>query len=153
MTKALEKRVKLAFFRMAGHYVPLKFLFAGGPPQYEFAIQLPGEIIETNGKGTKAGLTRWKFTSDVLYPSGYAMTARSIVIDRDGQKKVLGRVAIDDETKAIEFMELSGTEGPLFDAVRKLRQTGDRDAIRQVKTRTFEETGRAVKLRQMFLGE
>ena len=61
-----------------------------------------------------------------LFPDGYEMKARSILIDRDGQKKVLGRVAIDDETKAIEFMETVGREGPLLEAVRKLRQTGDR---------------------------
>ena len=87
------------------------------------------------------------------FPDGYEMKARSILIDRDGQKKVLGRVAIDDETKAMEFMEAVGREGPLLEAVRKLRQTGDRNALSQVKTRTYEESRRAAKLRKMLFDE
>ena len=49
------------------------------------------------------------------------MTTWSIAIDREGQKKVLGRVVIDDESKALEFMDLVGTEGTLFEAVRRWR--------------------------------
>src|SRR5205823_4375169 len=131
---------KRALLRMAGLYSPLRFLFSGGPPEYEFAIVLPGELVETNGTGTNAGRTRWRFTGERLFPDGYEMKARSILIDRDGQKKVLGRVVIDDETRAMEFMELAGAEGPLLEAVRKLRQTGDRNGFRQVKTRTYQES-------------
>ncbi len=151
--KQLEKRVKRALLRMAGLYSSFRFLFSGGPPQYEFAILLPGELVETNGTGTKAGRTRWRFTGEQLFPNGYEMKARSIRIDRDGQKKVLGRVVIDDETKAMEFMEVAGGEGPLLEAVHKLRQTGDRNGFRQVKTRTYEEGLRARKLRKMLLNE
>ena len=151
--KQLEKRVKRAVLRMSGLYVPLQFLFSGGPPEYEFAIFLPGELIETNGTRLKAGRTRWKFTGSELFPDGYEMKARSILIDRDGQKKILGRVVIDDETKAIEFIEAVGRSGPLLEAVRKLRQTADRNALSQVKTRTFEESMRASKLRKMLFNE
>jgi len=151
--KELEKRVKRAVFRMIGLYSTFGFLFSGGPPEYEFKILLPGELIETNGAGTKSGRTRWKFTGAQLFPDGYEMKARSIFIDRDGQRKVLGRVVTDDETTAKEFMELAGGEGPLLEAVRKLRQTGDREAFRQVKTRTFAESLRARKLRKLLFDE
>jgi hypothetical protein len=151
--KELEKRLRLAFLRMSGLYVPWKFLFEGGPPEYEFAIQLPGELVETSGTGTKAGRTRWKFTGVGLFPGGYEMKARSILIDRDAQKKVLGRVAIDDETKAVEFIETVGREGPLLEAVREVRQTGDRSALSQLKSDTYEERLRATKVRSMLFGE
>jgi hypothetical protein len=52
------------------------------------------------------------------------MIARSIEIDRDGQKTTLGRVVVDDENKAMEFMEVVGGERQLLEAVRKLRRTG-----------------------------
>ena len=151
--KKLEMRVKRAVLQMTGLYVPLQFLFSGGPPEYEFAIFLPGELIETNGTRLRAGQTRWKFTGAQMFPDGYEMKARSIVIDRDGQKKVLGRVVIDDETKAMEFMEAVGRNGPLLEAVRKLRQTADRNALSQVKTRTVEESMRASKLWKMLFNE
>ena len=138
---------------MAGLYFPLRFLFSGGLPEYEFAIQLPGELVETSGTGTKAGRTRWKFTGVGLFPGGYEMKARSILIDRDAQKKVLGRVAIDDETRAVEFIETVGREGPLLEAVRKLRQTGDRDTLFQMQTRTFDESLQVRKVRKMLFNE
>jgi hypothetical protein len=81
------------------------------------------------------------------------MKARSILIDRDAQKKVLGRVAIDDETKAVEFIETVGREGPLLEAVREVRQTGDRRALSQLKSDTYEERLRATKVRSMLFGE
>ncbi len=67
--KELEKRVKRAVFRMIGLYSTFGFLFSGGPPEYEFKILLPGELIETNGTGTQSGRTRWKFTGAVV-PGG-----------------------------------------------------------------------------------
>ena len=128
--KKLEKRLMRALVGMVGLYA---FPFSGAP-EYEFTVRLPGELVETNGTGNKGGRTRWKFDTGDLFPDGFEMKARSIVIDRDGQKKVLGRMVIDDETRAIEFMELAGGEGTLLEAVRKVRQTGDRNALSQVKT-------------------
>ena len=66
--KQLEKRTRQAFQRMVGLYADL-YLFSG-PPEYEFAITLPGELIETNGTGTKAGRTLWKFDGLGLFPDG-----------------------------------------------------------------------------------
>ncbi len=144
--KLSEKR---AFLRMVGLYFPFAFLFAGGPPEYEFVILLPGELVETNGTGTSGGRTRWNFTGEWLFPDGYEMKARSVFIDRDGQSKILGKVVIDDQTKALEFMDVVGREGPLLEAVCRLRQTADRSTFSQVKTRTYEESLRARKLRKM----
>jgi hypothetical protein len=81
------------------------------------------------------------------------LKARSIVIDRDGQKKLLGRVAIDDELGASEFMEAVGREGPLLEGVREYVRTGDRNVIRGVKTRTPEESVRARTIRKVLFSE
>ena len=81
------------------------------------------------------------------------MKARSIAIDREAQKKVLGRVVIDDAAKAMAFMEVVGREGPFLGAVRDLRRTGDRQVYSRVQTRTYEERLRANRLRKMLFGE
>jgi hypothetical protein len=41
----------------------------------------------------------------------------------------------------------------LLEAVRKIRQTGDRNAFSQVKTRTYNESLRARKVRQMLFND
>jgi len=132
---------------MIGLYSPFAFL-GSGPPHYEFALRLPGELVETNGTA-KAGQIRWRFTGEQLFPDGYEMKAKSIFIDREGQKRVLGRLVIDDESKAMGFMELVGEDGPLNEAVRKAHQTGDLNALGQVKTRSYQENLRARKLHDM----
>ena len=74
------------------------------------------------------------------------MKAHSFLIDRDAQKKVLGRVVIDDETGAIKFIELTARGGRLLEAVRKLHDTGDRNVLLQAKTRSYDESVRLLML-------
>ncbi len=138
--------------RMTGLYnFPLAFLLRGSP-RFDFALRLPGELTETNGTVFTNGRTRWKFTGDQMFPDGYEMKARSLEIDREGQKKVLGREVIDDEEKALKYLELVGNDGLLLEAVRKLKETGDRGALDDDKVRSSEQMLRAKRLREMLFG-
>jgi hypothetical protein len=138
--------------RMMGMYgVPLA-LFFPNTPRFAFALQLPGVLIETNGVGLGNGRTRWSFAGDEVFPDGYEMRARSLEIDRDAQRKALGRVAIDDEESALEFVELVGEKGALLEAVRKLKVTGDRGALAAAKGRSSEQDQRSGRLCEMLLG-
>ncbi len=56
---------------------------------------------------------------------------------------------IKSEIKAAEIIALVGREGPLLEAVRKLRQTGDRNGFNQVNPETHDEKMRAKKLSRM----
>ncbi len=151
--KQLEQRAGLLFVRMMGLYdVPLAFLFRG-TPQYEFALRLPGKLIETSGTVLGTGQTCWKFAGDQMFPDGYEMTARSFDFDREGQKKVLGRVAIDDAAKALEFLELIGDDEPLLTAVRKARETGKPDDLSEGKGLSYDQRQRARQLRKMLFNE
>jgi hypothetical protein len=145
--KELKKRAKSILRRMTGLYL------VDLGPHFEFVLHLPGELVETNGTGTRAGRTRWEFVGSEAFPDGYEMKARSLFIDVEAQKKILGHVAIDCETKAFEYIELAGEDGPVLEALRKLHQTGDRGGLRQVQTRSFQESLRARKLRKMLFNE
>jgi hypothetical protein len=151
--KQLEQRAGLLLLRMMGLYnVPLAFLFRGHP-QYEFTLRLPGELIETSGTILGTSQTRWKFTGDQMFPDGYEMKARSFNFDREGQKKALGRVAIEDAAKVLEFLELIKDEEPLRTAVRKVRDTGKPDALNEGKGLSYDQRQRARKLRKMLFNE
>jgi hypothetical protein len=151
--KQLQERTGRFWLRMVGLYGPLAFLFRGGTPGYEFVLRLPGDLIETNGTISRTGQTRWKFTGDQLFPDGYEMKARSLVIDREGQKTTLGRVVIDDADTALKFLELIGDEEPLLAAVRKARATGKSGALKEVEAGSFEQAPRARGLRKMLFNE
>ena len=77
------------------------------------------------------------------------MTARSIEIDAEGQQKVLGRVVIADRAGAEALLETVGESGPLQEAIRRLRQTGDIAPLRDFQPRTDEERARADRLRML----
>jgi hypothetical protein len=151
--KEHNRRVKRAFLCVTGLYFPLRFPLFTGAPEFEFSLRLPGELIETNGLITRDHGTRWKFRGEEAFPSGYAMRARSIAIDRDGQKKHLGKVVVDDERKALEFIEIVGRDGPLVAGVRDFARTGNRSAIRSIKGRTSDESERALKILKLLLNE
>ena len=68
-----------------------------------------------------------------MFPDGYEMKARSLDFDREGQKKILGHVAIEDTAKAFEFLGLINDEEPLLTAVRKARETGKPDSLSERK--------------------
>ena len=121
-TNSSRSGVKRAFLRMAGLYCPSVSLFSMDLRTTNSRSAFLESSSRQMARGPKAGRTRWKFAGERLFPNGYEMKARSIEIDRDGQKKILGRVVIDDETNAMEFMEIVGAEGPLLEAVRKLRR-------------------------------
>ncbi len=108
--KVFEKRIRTAFLRVTGVYGPLDFPFMTAWPVYEFVLSLPGELVETNGTRMSQGKTRWKFPSFIIFPDGYEMNARSVAIDRETQRKTLGRVVIGDTEAALEFMTLVGRE-------------------------------------------
>jgi hypothetical protein len=153
--RQMERLTRFAapqLLRMTGLYnFPLPLLFRGGP-RYDFSLRLPGELVETNGIGFKSGRTRWQFTGTDIFPDGYEMKARSLEIDREAQKKALGRVAIDDGETALEFIELIGDDRSLLEAVRKLRDTGDRANLDARKEHSSQQIQRVKRLREMLLG-
>jgi len=149
----LERFVGPLVPRLMGLYgFPLSFLFPPANPRFDFALRLPGELVETNGAGFRNGRTLWSFTGEEIFPDGFEMKARSLEIDREAQRKVLGRVAIDDEEKALEFVELIGDDGTLLEAVRKLKEAGGRGALAEEKSRSSEQNQRARRLREMLFG-
>lgn len=148
----LRRFAEPLLLRLVGlHGVPLAFLSRGGA-RFEFTLKLPGELIATSGVGLGEGRTRWSFTGDDLFPQGYEMSARSVEIDREAQKKALGRVAIDDAGTATEFLDLIGEDASLLEAVRRLRDAGDRGGLERQDHRSPEQIIRARRLREILLG-
>jgi hypothetical protein len=148
--KPLDKQATRTLQQMTGLYFPFALFSQGnGAPIYHFETTLPGETIETNGTMIAPGRARWQFTGLQLFPSGFEMHARSIVINRESQQKVLGKVIIATPAQAIELIDLVNNETPVLEALRKFFQTGDRTALSQWKAATPEAKHRLKKLREL----
>jgi hypothetical protein len=145
--QALEAQLAPHIFRMTGLYgYPFGL---GVSPEFEFALRLPGEFVETNGKVDIFGQARWQFAGARSFPDGFTMRARSVEMDAEGQKWVFGRVVISDRAGAEAFLKVLGEDGPLLEAVRKVRQTGDPAPLRDFQPKTDERRDRAARLREL----
>lgn len=96
---------------------------------------------------------RWRFGEGAMFPGGYVMAARSIVLDVEGQRKTLGRAIINDRAKALRLLEIVGEKGPILDAVRAYRKTGDPRVLRELQPNSPEDLERLAEMRRMLLQE
>jgi hypothetical protein len=120
----LDRELGPSILRMTGLYgwPPLS---APGSPKFAFTIALPGEVVETNGSRAGPGRVAWSFDAGQAFPDGFAMSARSLEIDRKAQQRLLGRVPVDDASKARVFCELLDSEPELQLRLREFIKSGD----------------------------
>jgi hypothetical protein len=151
--KQVESELKTelvpSLLRMTGPYNFPFMIFASQCPRFAAALQLPGELVETNGSIDAPDRTSWKFRGDRSFPAGYAMKARSLEIDVELQKRALGKVLIGDRFRAESYVELVGSSDALREALRAARQTGSLEKLRDLKPKSTEEAARLARLRQM----
>jgi hypothetical protein len=120
-----------------------------GNPKFAFTLTLPGKIVATNGAVEAADRTSWRFSGDESFPSGYVMEARSVEIDRDVERRILGRAPIADRDQAVAFTaELERSE-KLAEILRTVRATGQRRWLDEYAPAGQEERDRLARLRQI----
>jgi hypothetical protein len=144
---ATEEKIAEIMPQLTGVYPWLRIF--EGVEEFEFSLRMPGRMIETNGVLLEDGATQWKFDSSQTYPGGYEMGARSLEIDAEIQRKVLGRVVIAGTAEALKFIDLVGRKGRILYVVRSAFQTGNLAPLRDLKAESPEELKRLNAVRSM----
>lgn len=132
-------------YQMMGLYNAL--LGSSQNPLFAFDLHLPGEVVSTSGTIEGPDHVRWRFTGDRSFPDGFVMQARSIEIKIQEQKRILGRVAIDDKEQAESYIELLDQDGRLLEAVRRVHASGDLKPLLDDPSGSAEERARWNRLR------
>jgi len=147
--KYVETQLLPRIIQMTGPYnAPIDFL-GNKSPQFAFDLHLPGQVVESTGTIQGADHVLWRFTGDRSFPDGYVMQARSIEVDLQGQKRILGRAAITDNEQARSYIEILDSDGRLLEAVGKLHASGDLKPLRDDRPGSSEEKERLKRLRQV----
>lgn len=139
----LEARLGSLFQRVVGVYWPF-----GGTKSFEYTLQLPGLIVETNGTLHADGKAAWRFKGSEAFPLGYSMTARALESNTAALKQLTGTEPLGDREKLLRYLELvkpneslaaalrasveQGTLKPLRDHVATLRKNGDEESLQRV---------------------
>jgi hypothetical protein len=126
------------------------FRFFDEPEHFEFSLELPGRLAETNGLIEGPSRCLWRFSAGDTYPSGYRMTARSVVINPDGQRKLMGHIPVSTVPQAVRYIDLVGRDGPLLEAVRQAFATGSLDGLSELRSSNVADGRRLRELRRLF---
>ncbi len=122
---------------------------AADNPGFAFDLHLPGQIIECNGIIEGPDHARWRFTGDRSFPDGYTMQARSIEIDFERQKKVLGHSAITEIEQAESYIELLDQDAPVLELIRKVHSTDGLKPLLNGQPRSAEQQRRLQQVKAL----
>src|SRR5262249_38314843 len=134
--KEIQAQLGPPLCRMTGLYNSPFTFFRGVSPKFACSIQLPGLLVESNGAGEGPDKTRWHFSADQSFPDGYEMKARSVEIDSERQKRILGRVMILEADKVQDYLEIVRDDPDLMQTVHKVCETGDTAPLGKFQPKT-----------------
>lgn len=95
---------------------------------FDYRMEVPGIIIETNGTLIGDRTLRWKFESAEAFPLGYAMRAKVAVLDAPALAKHFPRAKLDSREVIVEYLDIVGGDPELRTALNELSQKNDTTA-------------------------
>jgi hypothetical protein len=119
--EAYDSGRDLLLTRIWGVYrIPYPVAIFGTARQFDVTLSLPGAVVETNGTITDVGEVVWRFDSGQAFPTGYAMSCRSLEA-RDGADVMLGGLQPKDRRKAMLRMVgmIASDDDPLLSVLRR----------------------------------
>ncbi|MDA0589160.1 MAG: hypothetical protein O2820_14710 [Planctomycetota bacterium] len=102
------------------------------PESFRFQMDVPGEIVETNGQIHSNGRVQWQFSGSDAWPSGFAMTVRSLDVQKSGVSLLAGAEFKPTRQNLVRIVEIIGDD----EALRKVLQSC-RDESSVVPLKTF----------------
>ena len=87
---------------------------------FDYALTMPGEVVETNGQILSANRVRWQFDEGLAYPFGYHMRCRSLVAQTGEQQQLLTKEQrLDSREAMLEFSAVVRGQDRLVEALRE----------------------------------
>lgn len=92
------------------------------PERFRFQLNVPGEIVETNGQIHSDGRVQWQFSGSDAWPSGFAMTVRSIDVQQTGVSILAGAKFKPSRQNLIRIVEIVGDDRTLCKVLQSCRE-------------------------------
>lgn len=105
---------------------------------FEFKLETPGPMIETNGVRLGDRTVRWQFNSQDLFPDGYSMYARSIRWRREAEKRLFGKTVLNDYATVVHLLDVIEYDGPVYAALEQAVKEGSLKPIEELATDSDE---------------
>ena len=143
--EALEDKVGPLMTRIFGiHGAILQ-----APEEFRFRMDVPGEIVETNGRIQKAGQVQWQFSNTDVWPRGFEMDVRSLDPQEKTLKILAGKKFQSTPRNLQRIVEIVGDDESLQKALRECRKQeapAPLEKFRDSLPKESDERGRVNKL-------
>jgi hypothetical protein len=80
---------------------------------FDYALTMPGAVVETNGEILAVNQVRWVFKAEQAWVLGYPMSCRSVEAHADVQKQLLGKQALTSPVTMLQLVALLAEEEDL----------------------------------------
>lgn len=117
--ESFRKRWDMLVYRIGGLHAP-GFLVGRS---FDYAMAMPGEIVETNGVILSNNRVRWRFDAVEAYPLGYEMACRSLEPHVQAQSELLNGQPLASREQMLEYLSLATQEKQLVAALHQCRET------------------------------
>ncbi|MDB5391669.1 MAG: hypothetical protein JWM11_7315 [Planctomycetaceae bacterium] len=110
------------FVRLFGVYW---FPFIGPARDFDYQMDLPGDILKTNGELVGGRRVRWRFEAPDAFPFGYPMQATCVVANDAAIRTHLPRLKLETREQKIKYLNLVRDQKELISALNKFASDGD----------------------------
>jgi hypothetical protein len=124
--------------RMLGLY---RVEILGPPRRFDYTLQMPGLVVETNGVLVADDRVRWKFEAVEAYPFGYPMECRAVAPRRDVQRKLLGAEPLVERQDMLAYVAAVSSDFALAEAMRNCARRESIEPLLAARERVASESG------------
>jgi hypothetical protein len=96
-----------------------------GQRDFQFTMQVPGQVVETNGTLLSENKVQWRFKHHQAFPFGYVMHCRSLEPQLDIQQRLLQGQPLQGRQTMLRFVTLLQSDGRLHDAMSQSIRQGN----------------------------
>lgn len=119
--KAVQDRLLALAARTVGLHI-VSLVRDGEDRQCEYSLQVPGEVVATNGVLLAPDRVRWQFSGFDAYPSGYTMACRSLAPQADAQNMLLRATPLATREAMLQFVALVADDPALLQRLQECRR-------------------------------
>ena len=113
-----------------------------GPPRvFRYALEMPGQIVETNGVLTADNRVEWTFEAVQAYPFGYAMQCRALTPKAALERELSGAEPLATRKELLAFVSAVGEDFLLRETLRVCVKNRSMDPLFAARDKVVAESG------------
>ncbi len=135
-----DEKIEKELSRLAARILGLYHWPLHGERKFDYRMEFPGMVVETNGILIGDRTVRWKFEATEAFPLGHSMRAVVAVVSTAALTKHFPRARFDRRETVVEYLDLVDADDDLRDALNELVQKNEVAAWNDWQVKNLDAT-------------